>query len=227
MTALIVAIDGPAGAGKSTVARRVAQRLNLRLVDTGAIYRSVAVLAERQRVSDEDEAKLAELARDLQIDFVLTPEHNQVWLNGEEVTSLIRTPEISMRASKISRHPSVRDALLELQRAFAKRDGAVLEGRDIGTVVLPDAPIKFFLDASPEERARRRHEELCASGIDSSFEEVLREVEQRDAQDRNRSVAPLKPADDAQVLDSTELSVDEVVERIVRAGQDHRGAESY
>lgn len=219
MKPLIVAIDGPAGAGKSTVAKRVAHALALPLVDTGAIYRSVAVLAERAGVDDEDEGRLASLARSLAIDFELVGDRNRVMLDREDVSDLIRTPEISMRASKISRHPAVREALLELQRSFARSEGAVLEGRDIGTVVLPDAPVKFFLDASPEERARRRFEELTAAGAPCSFEEVLDDVKRRDTQDRNRAIAPLVPAADATVLDSTELSVDQVVSAIVAAGE--------
>ncbi len=222
MTPLVVAIDGPAGAGKSTVAKRVAHALGLPLVDTGAIYRSLAVMAERRGVDDEDERSLAALARELSIDFSLDDDRNRVYLDGEDVSELIRTSSISMRASRISRHSAVREALLELQRGFARAEGAVLEGRDIGTVVLPDAPVKFFLDASPEERARRRFDELVAGGASCDYDAVLSEVKQRDSQDRNRAIAPLKPADDAQVLDSTELSVDEVVETIVAAGEHAR-----
>ncbi|MEM6732152.1 MAG: (d)CMP kinase, partial [Myxococcota bacterium] len=203
---LIVTIDGPAGAGKSTVARRVAQALGLRLVDTGAIYRSVAVQAERAGVGVDDAPSLARLARNLRINFELEGETNRVLLDGEDVSALIRTAEVSMNASRLSRHPEVREALLELQREFAKNDGAVLEGRDIGTIVLPDAPLKFFLDASAEERARRRYDELVANGADCTYEDVLREVQKRDEQDRSRSIAPLRPAEDATLLDSTEMS---------------------
>ncbi|MEO1173734.1 MAG: (d)CMP kinase, partial [Myxococcota bacterium] len=194
---LVVAIDGPAGAGKSTVARRVAEALGLTLVDTGAIYRAVALLALRAGVDTEDASALGEIARSLDIEFKLDASGNHVWVAGEDVTSAIRTPAVAMAASSVSRHPEVRGALLELQRSYAAREGAVLEGRDIGTVVLPNAQVKVFLDASPEERARRRFEELQNAGDPScTYDDVLAEVKQRDRQDRNRAVAPLKPAPD-------------------------------
>ncbi|MEM6533878.1 MAG: (d)CMP kinase [Myxococcota bacterium] len=215
---LVVAIDGPAGAGKSTVARRVADALSLTLVDTGAIYRAVALLALRNGVAIDDGDALGEIARELDIQFQMDGDINRVRVFDEDVTAMIRTPDVAMAASSVSRHPQVRSALLALQRSYAERTGAVLEGRDIGTVVLPNAQVKVFLDASPEERARRRYEELQSLGDQScTFEDVLVEVEQRDEQDRNRSVAPLKPASDARVLDSTSMSVDEVVASIVAA----------
>lgn len=212
---IIVAIDGPAGAGKSTVARRVARALHLRLVDTGAIYRSVALLAHRRSVDPQDAEELASIARELDIDFRFEDDTNHVLLSGEDVSEEIRSPEVAMKASSVSRHPEVREALLGLQRKLAGQGGAVLEGRDIGTVVCPDAAVKVFLDASAEERARRRHDEMQSQGVGRSLKEVLAEVEQRDAQDRNRDVAPLVPAEDAVVLDSTKLTVDEVVQCII------------
>jgi cytidylate kinase len=214
---LTVAIDGPAGAGKSTVAKAVAQALNYRLVDTGAIYRSVALLAKRQGVALDDDDGLGRIIRSLQIDFAMVDGVNHVTLLGEDVSDAIRTPEVSRAASDVSTRPAVRTGLLTLQRKLAGDGGAVLEGRDIGTVVCPDAPVKFFLDAHPEERARRRFEELKAKGKDASLEHVRGEMEARDAQDAGREHAPLKVADDATVLDSTKLTPTEVVSRIVEA----------
>ena len=213
------AIDGPAGAGKSTVALRVASALGLPLVDTGAIYRSLALLAKRKKIGTDDAAGLTDLARSLNVRFVLDGEVNRIHLHDEDVTDSIRKPDISMDASSVSRHPAVRSALLSLQRAFVESQGAVLEGRDIGTEVLPHASLKFFLDAKPEERARRRYEEMEALGLDCEYRQVLAEVIARDDQDRSRSTAPLKPADDAVVLDSTEMSIDEVVGTIVDAAR--------
>lgn len=214
---LTVAIDGPAGAGKSTVAKAVADALAYRLVDTGAVYRSVALLARRKNIALDDDAGLAEIVDSLTIDFAMADGINRVTLFGEDVTDLIRTPDISKAASDVSTRPVVRRGLLELQRRLAGSGGAVLEGRDIGTVVCPDAPVKFFLDAHPEERARRRFEELKARGKDTTLEHVMGEMTARDAQDQGRDIAPLKVADDAVVLDSTKLSPTEVVERIVEA----------
>lgn len=214
---LTVAIDGPAGAGKSTVSKAVADALKYRLVDTGAIYRSVALLAGRQGMALDDDTGLAEIVDGLEIDFAMADGINRVTLFGEDVTDLIRTPEISRAASDVSTRPVVRRGLLELQRRLAGSGGAVLEGRDIGTVVCPDAPLKFFLDAHPEERARRRFEELKARGKETTLESVMNEMTARDAQDQGRDIAPLKVADDAVVLDSTQLSPTEVVQRIVEA----------
>lgn len=220
---LTVAIDGPAGAGKSTVSKAVADALKYRLVDTGAIYRSVALLAERRGVSFQDDAALGEIVAGLEIDFAMADGVNRVTLFGEDVTEQIRTPAISLAASDVSTRPVVRRGLLELQRRLAGSGGAVLEGRDIGTVVCPDAPLKFFLDAHPEERARRRYEELKARGKDITLEHVMHEMNARDAQDQGREHAPLKVADDAVVLDSTALSPAEVVQRIVSAVREAGG----
>ncbi|MBC7795012.1 MAG: (d)CMP kinase [Clostridia bacterium] len=214
---LTVAIDGPAGAGKSTVSKAVADALDYRLVDTGAIYRSVALLAQRRNVSLDDDVALAEIVDKLEIDFAMADGVNRVTVFGEDVTDLIRTPDISRAASDVSTRPVVRRGLLELQRRLAGSGGAVLEGRDIGTMVCPEAPLKFFLDADPEERARRRFEELKTRGKDTTLEHVMNEMNARDAQDQGREHAPLKVADDAVVLDSTALSPTEVVKRIVEA----------
>jgi cytidylate kinase len=218
---VIVAIDGPAGAGKSTAARLVASRLGYALVDTGAIYRTVALAAARQGVAFDDDAGLGALLPAVQIRFAPSAEPGggqRVLLGDEDVSAAIRTPPMSLGASAVSARPVVRAGLLELQRRLALAPGnagAVLEGRDIGTVVFPDADVKVFLTATPEERARRRHAELTAKGDPSSYDQVLGDQLRRDRDDSSRAVAPLKPAGDAVVLETSGLALDAVVERIV------------
>lgn len=209
---ITVAIDGPAGAGKSTVARRLARRLSYALVDTGALYRTVALRAIQQHASLDDEARLAQLATDLPISFETGEEENRVFLAGTEISSLIRTPDVSRGASAVSRFGAVRAALLDLQRQLAAAGGVVMEGRDIGTVVCPAAEAKFYLTASVEERARRRHQELLQAGHPANMEDTRREVEARDHADMTRAVAPLRQADDALLVDATSRGVDEIVE---------------
>ena len=218
----IVAIDGPAGAGKSTASRAVAARLGFAMVDTGAIYRTVALAATRAGVALDDDARLGALLPGVAIRFAppAAPGAGQrVLLGDEDVSVLIRTPPMSLGASKVSARPVVRAGLLDLQRRLALAPGnagAVLEGRDIGTVVFPDADAKFFLTASPEERARRRHAELQAKGDPSSFDEVLADQLRRDRDDSERAVAPLRPAADAVVVDTSGIPLDAVVDRLVR-----------
>ncbi|MBM7117163.1 (d)CMP kinase [[Archangium] primigenium] len=215
----IVAIDGPAGAGKSTVSKVLARRLGFALVDTGAIYRCVALKARRESIAFDDDGKLGDLLGRVRVSFEVVGEDNHVFLDGEDVSAEIRTPENSMAASQVSSRPVVREGLLALQRRLALQapKGAILEGRDIGTVVFPDADAKFFLEANPEIRARRRFEELFQKGVDRSLHDVLTDQVKRDQDDTSRAVAPLKPADDALRVDSTELPLSEVVQTLEQA----------
>ena len=212
----IVAIDGPAGAGKSTVSKILALQLHFTLVDTGAIYRCVALKARRGGVALDDVGALRGVLDGLQVSFKMDEEKNHVFLDGEDVSEAIRTPENSLAASQVSAQPVVRDALLGLQRklALAAQHGAILEGRDIGTVVFPDAELKVFLFADPKVRAERRFEELYQKGAEKPVDQVLADQNKRDKDDSERAVAPLKPADDAVKVDSTHLPLSEVVHQI-------------
>ena len=212
----IVAIDGPVGAGKSTVARGVAQRLRFRYVDTGAMYRSVAWAVLQRGVSLSDERAVTALARSVRIDFVTDPLGQRVLVDGVDVTEAIRTPQVSDGASIVSVYPGVREAMVTIQRRMGVDGGVVMEGRDIGTVVFPDAEIKVFLDASLDERARRRFEELKARGAGVDLESVRKAEEERDRRDRTRNHSPLRAAPDAVVIDSAGIPADEVVARIVQ-----------
>jgi cytidylate kinase len=218
MPPFIVAIDGPAGAGKSTVSKLLARRLGLSFVDTGALYRTVALSARRQGIATDDDAGLADLLPRIRISFRAVGEENRVYLDGEDVSSEIRTPDISLAASAVSARPVVRNGLLGLQRRLALEApvGAVLEGRDIGTVVFPEADLKFFLEANADVRARRRYEELFQKGTESSLEAVLTDQTKRDRDDASRAVAPLKPADDAVRVDSSSKPLSEVVQQLER-----------
>ncbi len=208
-----VAIDGPSGAGKSTVAKALAKQFHLIYVDTGAIYRTVGLAAQRAGVASKDAAAVIALLPKLRIDIAYDDEGTQrMLLNGEDVSEEIRTPLSSIYASDVSAIPEVRDFLMDMQRDMAKRSSVVMDGRDIGTVVLPDADLKIFLTASAEERARRRYLELMRRGNAPSFAEVLRDIEYRDLQDSTRAAAPLKPAADAVWIDSSKLSFEESVE---------------
>jgi len=208
----VVTIDGPAGAGKSTVAKRLARVLGYRLLDTGALYRTVALLARRAGVAWDDGAGCAAVARALDVDFAFDGEENRVFLAGEDVTQAIRTPEASDGASRVSALPEVRAALLDLQRRLAEGGGVVVEGRDVGTVVFPNAHAKFFLMADPAVRARRRFEELRATGQPVDEERTLAEMRARDLRDETRPAAPLRQAEDAVRVDSSRLTIDEVVD---------------
>ena len=220
---IVVAIDGPAGAGKSTVSKRLTGLLGYRLLDTGALYRSVALSAKRRGVSYGDAAALAAIAAGLDIEFQLDGMTNRVFLAGEDVSGAIRTPEMSEGSSIVSAVPEVRAALLQLQRELAGKGGVVAEGRDVGTVVLPDAGAKFFLTASDEVRARRRVEELRAAGIEAMYDETLAEIRRRDQRDSSREAAPLVCAPDAIVVDSSVLAIDDVVDQMARIVREREG----
>ena len=213
--ALVVTIDGPAGAGKSTVAKRLARALGYRLLDTGAMYRAVALLAQRQGVSWDEIDALTRIACELDISFAFDGDENRVRVAGEDVTAAIREPAISYGASRVSAVPPVRAALLDLQRRLGAEGGVVVEGRDTGTVVFPGADAKFFLTASDEVRARRRHEELTQSGQEASYEGTLEDMRARDQRDSSRAVAPLAKAEDAVLVDSSTLPLDAVIDTIL------------
>jgi cytidylate kinase len=213
---LTIAIDGPSGAGKSTVARSLARRLGYVYIDTGAMYRSLALRVKEKGISPENELALNPLALSLHIHFVTEREQIHVFCEGEDITEAIRTPEISRLASSISKQKGVREALVHMQREMGKEGGVVLEGRDIGTVVFPDADVKFYLDAESHERVRRRYDEMVENGVKIDFKETQEELLKRDYNDTHRIHSPLKKADDALFINSTHRSVEEVVEEMVR-----------
>lgn len=214
---IAIAIDGPSGAGKSTLARRCAAAFDFIYVDTGAIYRTVGLACQRAGLDRNDAEAIAALLPSLEISMGYNDSGEQcMTLNGEDVSAAIRTPEISLYASAVSAVPAVRAFLLEMQRKTAREHNVIMDGRDIGTVVLPDAELKIFLTASAEERARRRMKELQAKGLPDSFEKVLAEIQLRDEQDTNRAIAPLKQAEDAVLVDTTELDFDQSFEALCR-----------
>lgn len=215
MSELIIAIDGPSGAGKSTLSKLLAHRLGYTHLDTGAMYRCVALAARQQGIHPAAQERLGTLVQQLRIEFVATPSEDLVFLDGQDVSAAIRTPAISLLTSKISAAPQVRTALVALQRQLGKVGGVVLEGRDIGTVVFPQAQVKFFLNATVEERGRRRYDELVAKGVKVALEQTISEVITRDIADSEREHAPLLQAEDAVIIDSTKLSIDEVLASMV------------
>lgn len=211
----IVTVDGPSGSGKGTISRALARRLGWHLLDSGALYRVTALAAERAGADLGDEAEVARIAAGLDVQFSDGGEE-RVLLGGEDVTEALRTERCGEAASKVAALPAVRRALLDRQRAFAVPPGLVADGRDMGTGVFPDALLKVFLTASPEERARRRYKQLIEKGIDVNLHDLSREIAQRDERDANRPVAPLVPAADARIIDSTRMSAEEVTERILQ-----------
>lgn len=213
---IAVAIDGPAGAGKSTIARAAASSLGFIYVDTGALYRSIGLNALRKGVDLADTKAIENSLEGMKVELSFDEQGAQiVLLNGEDVSSLIRTPEVSMSASKVSAVPAVRAFLLDLQRNMAKTQSVIMDGRDIGTVVLPDAEVKIFLTASPEIRAKRRFDELIQKGQDVKYEDVLADVIERDYNDSHREIAPLKPAEDSVLADTSGLTLEESIELII------------
>ncbi len=210
-----IAIDGPAGAGKSTLARRASESLGYIYVDTGALYRTVGLFSIRKGYDTKNAEKVISTLDEIDIKLGFTDEGQRVYLNGEDVSEAIRSPEASMGASNVSAIPKVREFLFDLQKETAKNNNCIMDGRDIGTVVLPDAQVKIFLTASPETRAKRRYDELVAKGSDVTFQEVLDDLIKRDYQDTHREIAPLKAADDAVVLDTSDFTFDESLEAIL------------
>ncbi|SCV19211.1 Cytidylate kinase [Bacillus cereus] len=210
-----IAIDGPAAAGKSTVAKVVAKKLSYVYIDTGAMYRAITYAALEQKVDIENEEKLMEVVKNVNIEFQQGENTQLVFLNGQDVSEVIRTPEVTNRVSIVAKHRLVREEMVRRQQELAEKGGVVMDGRDIGTHVLPDAEVKIFMLASVEERAERRHLENTNKGFDSNLEQLKEEIAQRDKLDSEREVSPLKKADDALELDTTSLSIEEVVRKIM------------
>ena len=213
---LNIAIDGPAGAGKSTIAKLIAKKKNLIYVDTGAMYRAVALYILRQKTDLEDAEAIASVCREADITIRYEDGVQVVYLNGENVNAYLRTEEVGNTASKTSANPAVREHLLSLQRKLASENDCIMDGRDIGTVVLPDAQLKVFLTASSDVRAKRRFDELVAKGEAADFEKIKADIEQRDYQDMHREIAPLKQAVDARLVDTSDMNIDQVVDTICK-----------
>jgi len=210
----IITIDGPVGSGKSTVGKALAKRLNMVYLDTGAMYRVVGLEAKNRGVAADDIEGLRRLCADINITFQPAPEGQKVFSSGKEVTDQIRRPEISMLASAVSARKPVREALVALQRQAGKDGRIVVDGRDAGTVIFPEARYKFFLDASVAERAKRRHQELVEKNMEVSYTEIFQDIEKRDRDDRTRSLSPLKPAKDAVTIDTTSMTIEAVLDEI-------------
>lgn len=209
-----VAVDGPAGAGKSTIAKLVAKEKNYIYVDTGAMYRAMAIHFLQKGVEPENAEAVADACQDASVTIDYEDGIQQVYLNGENVTSRLRTEEVGNMASKTSQIPAVREKLLELQRGLAREKDVIMDGRDIGTCILPDADVKIYLTASVETRATRRFEELKEKGVSCNYEEIARDIRERDERDTNRETAPLRQAEDAHLVDSSDMTIEEVVETI-------------
>ncbi len=222
MKVINVAIDGPAGAGKSTISRKAAAELGYIYIDTGALYRTVGLNAMRMGVDlQNDDAIIATLTDDLKVELRFIDGEQRMFLNDEDVSTQIRTPDASMAASRVSAVPRVRQYLFDLQLNLAKNNNCIMDGRDIGTVVLPDADVKIFLTASPEARAKRRYDELIEKGMEASYEDVLADMIKRDYDDSHRAIAPLKQADDAILCDTSEIDLQQSIDLIIRTIKDN------
>ena len=218
-----IAIDGPAGAGKSTIAKRAAKELGFIYVDTGAMYRAMALYCLRNQIDGTKEQEVGQACEAIEVSIAYEGGEQQVLLNGENVNGLIRQEEVGRMTSVISVYPSVREKLMHLQKELAAKEHVIMDGRDIGTCVLPDAPLKIYLTASVETRAKRRYEELKEKGTDCDLEEICKDIEARDDRDMNRAVAPLKKAEDAVLVDSSYMNIEEVTAAIVSYAKE-RGA---
>ncbi|MGX3065845.1 (d)CMP kinase [Ursidibacter arcticus] len=218
---IVITVDGPSGAGKGTLCHALAEKLKFDFLDSGAIYRILALAAKKSGIDFTNEPELAELGRNLDVQFIPSNGEIHVILKGENVGDQIRTAEAGQNASKIAIYPSVREALLQRQRDFSTSKGLVADGRDMGTIVFPNAQVKLFLDASAEERTKRRVKQLQEKGFNANFDEILAEIKERDFRDRNREIAPLVPAKDALVLDSTSLAIDEVIQQALSYVEKH------
>lgn len=210
-----VAIDGPAGAGKSTIAKAVSKRLGFIYVDTGALYRTIGLKFINDGYDEDLNCDIDKILEGVKVDIKFVDGEQRVYLNGEDVSGLIRTPKASLMASAVSAKPQVRAFLLEMQRSLARENNVLMDGRDIGTVVLPDATVKIFLTASAKERANRRCKELIEKGMDVNYEDVLRDIEKRDYNDSHRAIAPLKPAEDSVIADTSDCTLEQSIELIL------------
>ena len=215
-----IAIDGPAGAGKSTIAKKLAKNLNFIYVDTGAMYRAIALYLIRKGIHSSDSAAIERACQEVEVEIAYKDGEQQVILNGENVTGLIRTEEVGNMTSAVSVYPAVRRKLLELQRALAEKADVIMDGRDIGTCVLPQADLKIYLTASVEARADRRYQELLAKGQEPVLAEIAKDIEERDYRDMHREIAPLKQAEDAVYLDSSDMGIEEVIQAILKIKAD-------
>lgn len=219
---IAIAIDGPAGAGKSTIAKCAAKELGFIYVDTGALYRAIGLYVQRKGIDKDDKENVIASLKEIDEKLAFNEKGEQiVILNGEDVSGYIRTPEISMYASAVSAIPEVRNFLLDLQRNMAKTNNVIMDGRDIGTVILPDAKVKIFLSASPECRAKRRYDELVEKGMDVNYDDILKDVIERDYNDSHRATAPLKPADDAIIIDTTGQDREESIKQLIKVMKDN------